>query len=80
MLDYSKSNWQRVMRKTKDFIFNNKINCALMVSFHVFAVTPDRTRYVFGFDWPISSDLILYVVICQKKVCVKYGSLTISRG
>lgn len=33
----------------QDFIFNNKIKCALMVHFHVFAVTPDKTLYMFAF-------------------------------
>lgn len=31
-------------------------------------------------DWPVSGDLISYVVICQKKVCVKYGREALSRG
>lgn len=31
-------------------------------------------------DCPISGDLISYVVICQKKVCVKYGREALSRG
>lgn len=44
-----KINLVRVRSKTKDFIFNRQDKVRSHGDFHIFAVTPDRTRYVLAF-------------------------------